>query len=79
MHERMEYMLDMSNTIRCDWFFATEEALLKVDETGMVDLCDLAKVGIMSSVNTEHVFANPVRPRCEICRAGLSGLLCGSM
>lgn len=43
MHERMEYLLDMSHTIQCDWFFATEEALLKDDETGMFDLSDLAK------------------------------------
>lgn len=46
MHEHMEYMLDMANTIRCDWFLASEEALVKVDETGMLDLCELAKVSI---------------------------------
>ncbi|KAH7381335.1 hypothetical protein DE146DRAFT_283260 [Phaeosphaeria sp. MPI-PUGE-AT-0046c] len=46
MHEHMEYMLDMSNTIRCDWFFATEEAFFKVDETRMFDLCMLAKASM---------------------------------
>lgn len=46
MHEHMEYMLDMANTIRCDWFLASEEALVKVDETGMLDLCELAKASM---------------------------------
>ncbi|KAJ4344128.1 hypothetical protein N0V95_006332 [Ascochyta clinopodiicola] len=44
MQERMEWLLDMSDTLRCDWSFSAQQALTKVDETGFVDLCDLAKV-----------------------------------
>jgi hypothetical protein len=44
MQEHMEYMMDMSNSLRCDWYFAKMEALKNVEETGMIDLCDLAKV-----------------------------------
>ena len=44
MQERMEWLMDMSNNLRCDWSFPTQEAFKNVDETGLLDLCDLAKV-----------------------------------
>lgn len=44
MQEYMDYMLDLHTNIRCDWYFANEEALCRNEETGMLDLCDLAKV-----------------------------------
>jgi hypothetical protein len=37
MQEYMKYMLDMSINIRCDWYFAKEEALCRNEETGMLD------------------------------------------
>lgn len=44
MQERMEWLVDMSNTLRCDWSFPAQEAFRRPDETGLLDLCDLAKV-----------------------------------
>jgi hypothetical protein len=44
MQERMGWLLDMSSNIRCDWYFELEECFRRDDETGMLDLCDLAKV-----------------------------------
>lgn len=44
MQERMEWLMDMSNTLRCDWSLPTEKAFRRVDETGLLDLCPLAKV-----------------------------------
>jgi hypothetical protein len=44
MQERMEYMLDLCKSIRCDWYFPIDEALQRNEETGLMDLCDLAKV-----------------------------------
>jgi hypothetical protein len=49
MQERMEWLLDMSNTLRCDWSFAAEEAFLNTNEANFLDLCDLAKVRLQSS------------------------------
>lgn len=43
MQERMEWLMDMSNTVRCDWSFSTKEALSRNEETGHVDLCPMAK------------------------------------
>lgn len=44
MQERMEWLMDMSNNLRCDWSFPAQEAFKKDDETGLLDVCDLAKV-----------------------------------
>ncbi|KAH7069644.1 hypothetical protein BKA63DRAFT_579756 [Paraphoma chrysanthemicola] len=43
MQERMDWMMDMSLTIQCDWSFANDEAFQRDDETGLLDLCVLAK------------------------------------
>jgi hypothetical protein len=44
MQERMGWLLDMSSNVHCDWYFATEKCFQRDDETGMLDLCDSAKV-----------------------------------
>jgi hypothetical protein len=44
MQERMEWMLDMCNNLCCDWYFASQESFQRDEETGFLDLCDLAKV-----------------------------------
>ncbi|KAF2825204.1 hypothetical protein CC86DRAFT_40346 [Ophiobolus disseminans] len=46
MQERMEWMLDLCNHIQCDWYFSSEEALQMNEDTGHIDLCDLAKTTI---------------------------------
>ncbi|KAF1912013.1 hypothetical protein BDU57DRAFT_542619 [Ampelomyces quisqualis] len=46
MQERMEWLMDMSNTIRCDWYHSNDEALERNKETGLLDLCDLAKTSV---------------------------------
>ncbi|KAH6865443.1 hypothetical protein BKA58DRAFT_221242 [Alternaria rosae] len=43
MQERMEWLMDMSLNIQCDWSFATDQALCSNEETGQVDLCDTAR------------------------------------
>ncbi|KAH8622001.1 hypothetical protein IG631_23396 [Alternaria alternata] len=43
MQERMEWFMDMSINIECDWPYATWEALGRNEETGQVDLCDAAR------------------------------------
>jgi len=43
MQERMEWLMDMSQTLHCDWSFPTEEALSRDEETGLLDLCSVAK------------------------------------
>ena len=43
MQERMEWLMDMSLTIQCDWAFAAGEALYKHEDTGQIDLCPAAK------------------------------------
>lgn len=50
MQEKMEWMVDMSMHIQCDWPFATDEALRRDDITGMIDLTDLAKVSLVSKL-----------------------------
>jgi hypothetical protein len=58
MQERMQWMMDMCNHLRCDWCFFDEEALCKDEETGQTDLCDLAKVRLLhsstSAKRTQH-------------------------
>lgn len=44
MQERMEWLMDMSNTIHCDWYLSGDEAFRRDEQTGLLDLCDLAKV-----------------------------------
>lgn len=44
MQEHMEWLMDMSNTLRCDWSFPTGEPIHRVEETGLPDLCVSAKV-----------------------------------
>lgn len=39
MQEHMEWLLDMSNTMRCDWSFPDQEPCQRNDETGFLDLC----------------------------------------
>ncbi|XP_014554700.1 hypothetical protein COCVIDRAFT_104348 [Bipolaris victoriae FI3] len=51
MQERMEWLMDMSLNIQCDWSFATPEALHKNEETGRVDLCDTARDVIRNLTN----------------------------
>ncbi|KAH8711893.1 hypothetical protein GQ44DRAFT_730955 [Phaeosphaeriaceae sp. PMI808] len=46
MQERMEWLIDMSINLRCDWYFESDEAFKRSDETGLLDLCDLAKASI---------------------------------
>jgi hypothetical protein len=47
MQEHMEYLVDICINVRCDWFFASEEAFYQCPETGMLDLCELAKVSVL--------------------------------
>jgi hypothetical protein len=44
IQERMEWLIDMCNTLRCDWPFAAEEAFRTTEDIGLLDLCDVAKV-----------------------------------
>lgn len=44
MHEHMAYMMDISTNISCEWRFGHEEALCRNANTGMLDLCEMAKV-----------------------------------
>ena len=44
MQERMEWLMDMSSTLRCDWSFPIGEPIQKSEETGLPDLCPSAKV-----------------------------------
>ncbi|CAN9100212.1 unnamed protein product [Alternaria alternata] len=43
MQERMEWMMDLSLNLHCDWSLAMGEALCTSEETGQVDLCDAAR------------------------------------
>lgn len=52
MQERMGWLMDMSNTIRCDWYLPDDEALQRNEETGLLDLTDRAKV---SGVRLMHL------------------------
>jgi hypothetical protein len=43
MQERMEWLMDMSLNVKCNWLYTTWEALCQNKETDQVDLCDVAK------------------------------------
>ncbi|KAH6629089.1 hypothetical protein C7974DRAFT_180923 [Boeremia exigua] len=43
MQERMEWLMDMTNTLRCDWSFPGQEPYQINDETGFLDLCATGK------------------------------------
>ncbi|EDU49748.1 DUF3425 multi-domain protein [Pyrenophora tritici-repentis] len=51
MQERMEWLMDMSINIQCDWSFSTGEALVANEETGQLDLCDKAKEAVRTLEN----------------------------
>ncbi|KAF3048691.1 hypothetical protein E8E11_006519 [Didymella keratinophila] len=55
MQERMEWLMDMSNTLRCDWSFPIGEPIHRAEETGLTDLCPSAKV------NRADVLQNSLR------------------
>ncbi|KAF2027123.1 hypothetical protein EK21DRAFT_72682 [Setomelanomma holmii] len=46
MQERMDWMMDMSLTINCDWSFRNDEAFRRDEETGLLDLCLVAKTAM---------------------------------
>jgi hypothetical protein len=48
MQQRMEWLIDMSNTMCCDWFSSTQELLQRDEETGLLDVCVSAKVRVLS-------------------------------
>lgn len=43
MQQRMEWLIDMSNTMCCDWSSSTQEPLQRDEETGLIDVCVSAK------------------------------------
>jgi hypothetical protein len=51
MQERMEWLMDMSNNLQCDWWLSPDEALCKHEETGQVDLCPAAKEAVRTLSN----------------------------
>ncbi|KAF2624546.1 hypothetical protein BU25DRAFT_398798 [Macroventuria anomochaeta] len=51
MQKRMEWLMDMSNTLRCDWAFPMGEPIQRIDETGLLDLCDTAKTSLRDLSN----------------------------
>lgn len=57
MQERMEWLMDMFLTLQCDWSFPMEEALMRHEETGLWDLCPLAK-GAMRDLSNWSVAAS---------------------
>ncbi|EEU34276.1 uncharacterized protein NECHADRAFT_50387 [Fusarium vanettenii 77-13-4] len=44
MQEHMEWLIDLSNSIQCEWPYELDQALCKDEVTGGIDLVDLAKV-----------------------------------
>ncbi|KAF2123537.1 hypothetical protein P153DRAFT_380035 [Dothidotthia symphoricarpi CBS 119687] len=51
MQQRMEWLMDYSINLHCDWSFPVEEAF-RIDEvTGRLDLCDLAKTSLRDLSN----------------------------
>jgi hypothetical protein len=44
MGERMEWIIDMSISITCDWPFSDDNAFQRDEQTGLLDLCPIAKV-----------------------------------
>lgn len=51
MQERMEWLMDMSLGIQCDWSLTTGEALCKNEETGQTDLSEPARQAIRDLTN----------------------------
>jgi hypothetical protein len=43
MQERMEWLMDMSINVKCNWSYTTWEALCQNQKTDQADLCDVAK------------------------------------
>lgn len=82
MQQRMEWFLDYSTTIRCDWSFPVEEALCRHEDTGLLDLCDLAKVRFELRCDVANPWAinrvlymlmgvtDDCRHACMTCRIG---------
>ena len=60
MQQRMEWLIDMSNTMCCDWS-STQEPLQRDEETGLIDVCASAKVRV------ELTESGVVVMRIEIC------------
>jgi hypothetical protein len=44
MQERMEWMMDMSVSIECEWSFPNDDTFQTNEETGLLDLCPVAMV-----------------------------------
>jgi hypothetical protein len=63
MGERMEWLMDMSISITCDWPFSQDDAFERDEETGMLHMCEVAKVrdgnGIGKSQRTKHSLTVP--------------------
>jgi hypothetical protein len=79
MQEHMEYLLDMCKTLRCDWYFAQAEAFQRNEETGMLDLCDLAKVGCALHFGYDDLLItsdNSARFDKLVCRAFFQTIRC---
>ncbi|UPL02491.1 hypothetical protein LCI18_013425 [Fusarium solani-melongenae] len=43
MQEHMEWLIDLSNSIQCEWPYELDQALYKDEASGNIDLVDLAK------------------------------------
>ncbi|KAI8654745.1 Zn(2)-C6 fungal-type domain-containing protein [Fusarium keratoplasticum] len=43
MQEHMEWLIDLSNSIQCEWPYELDQALCKDEASGNIDLVDLAK------------------------------------
>ncbi|RTE82764.1 hypothetical protein BHE90_002673 [Fusarium euwallaceae] len=43
MQEHMEWLIDLSNSIQCEWPYELDQALYKDETSGSIDLVDLAK------------------------------------
>ncbi|KAI8713027.1 Zn(2)-C6 fungal-type domain-containing protein [Fusarium sp. LHS14.1] len=48
MQEHMEWLIDLSNSIQCEWPYELDQALYKDEATGNIDLVDLAKQHVWS-------------------------------
>jgi hypothetical protein len=51
LQERMEWLMNMSINIKCDWPYAMGEALCENKETGQTDLCDAARDAVRDLAN----------------------------
>lgn len=81
MQERMEWMMDMSICIECDWSFPNNDAFQKDEETGMLDLCPVAMVRVHLEIENSGMAAvtNSVRKPFMTYQAGRSDHLSGRM